>query len=52
MWEYKTPKTGVPLEVLQRKRGVGPQVHFFLGAEFVELRMFSNMEAIGGYMGG
>jgi hypothetical protein len=24
MWEYKTPKPEVPLEVLHKKRGVGP----------------------------
>jgi hypothetical protein len=29
MWEYKTPKTGVPLEVLHKKPGVGPQLHLF-----------------------
>jgi hypothetical protein len=35
---------GVPLEVLQEKRGVGLQLHVFLGAEFVELDVFGTME--------
>jgi hypothetical protein len=35
---------GVPLEVLQEKRGVGLQLHVFLGAEFVELDVFSTVE--------
>ena len=42
MWKYKTPKTRVPLEVLQKKRGVGLQLHLFLRAEFVELKVFGN----------
>jgi hypothetical protein len=33
---------GVPLEVLQEKRGVG--LHVFLGAEFVELDVFGTVE--------
>jgi hypothetical protein len=35
---------GVPLEVLQEKRGVGLQLHVFLGAEFVELHVFGTVE--------
>jgi hypothetical protein len=35
---------GVPLEVLQEKRGVGLQLHVFLGAEFVELDVFGTVE--------
>jgi hypothetical protein len=35
---------GVPLEVLQEKRGVGLQLHVFLGAEFVELDVFGIVE--------
>jgi hypothetical protein len=36
---------GVPLEVLQEKRGVGLQLHVFLGAEFVELDVFGTRGA-------
>jgi hypothetical protein len=35
---------GVPLEVLQEKRGVSLQLHVFLGAEFVELDVFGIVE--------
>jgi hypothetical protein len=35
---------GVPLEVLQEKRGVGLHLHVFLGAEFVELDVFGTVE--------
>jgi hypothetical protein len=35
---------GVPLEVLQEKRGVGLQLHVFLGAEFVELDVFGTVK--------
>jgi hypothetical protein len=35
---------GVPLEVLQEKRGVGLQLYVFLGAEFVELDVFGTVE--------
>jgi hypothetical protein len=35
---------GVPLEVLQEKRGVGLQLHVFLVAEFVELDVFDTVE--------
>jgi hypothetical protein len=35
---------GVPLEVLQEKRGVGLQLHVFLGAEFVKLDVFGTVE--------
>jgi hypothetical protein len=35
---------GVPLEVLQEKRGVGLQLHVFLGAEFMELDVFGTVE--------
>jgi hypothetical protein len=35
---------GVPLEVLQEKRGVSLQLHVFLGAEFVELDVFGTVE--------
>jgi hypothetical protein len=34
---------GVP-QVLQEKRGVGLQLHVFLGAEFVELDVFGTVE--------
>jgi hypothetical protein len=35
---------GVPLEVLQEKRGVGLQLHVFLGAEFVEPDVFGTVK--------
>jgi hypothetical protein len=35
---------GVPLEVLREKRGVGLQLHVFLGAKFVELDVFGTVE--------
>jgi hypothetical protein len=44
MRKYKTPKTRVPLEVLQKKHGVGLQLHLFLGTEFLELKVFGNAE--------
>jgi hypothetical protein len=34
----------VPLEVLQEKRGVGLQLHVFLGAKFVKLDVFGTVE--------
>jgi hypothetical protein len=34
MRRLKTRVLGVPTEVLQKKRGVGPKLHLFLGAEF------------------
>jgi hypothetical protein len=37
-------KIGVPLEVLQKKRGVDLQLHLFVGVEFVELKMFGNAD--------
>jgi hypothetical protein len=44
MRKCKTPKTRVPLEVLQEKHGVDLQLHFFLGTEFLELKVFDNAE--------
>jgi len=44
MRKCKTPKTRVPLEVLQKKCEVDLQLHLFLGAEFVELKVFGNAE--------
>jgi hypothetical protein len=43
-WNYITSKTRVPLEVLQKKCEVDLQLHLFLGAEFVELKVFGNAE--------
>jgi hypothetical protein len=37
---YETSVFGAPLEVLHKKRGSGPQLHFFLKLELVELYMF------------
>jgi hypothetical protein len=36
--------TSYKFEVLQKKRGIGLQLHFFLGAEFLELKVFGNAE--------
>jgi hypothetical protein len=38
--ELKTWVCGVPLEVLQEKRGVGPKLHLFLGVELWEPEVF------------
>jgi hypothetical protein len=43
-WEYKTLKIRVPFEVLQKKRGVSPQLYLFLGTECSELMVFDNVE--------
>ena len=37
---YETLVCGVPSEELREKHGVGPKLHLFLGAEFVELDLF------------
>jgi len=37
---YETLNRGVPSEELREKHGVGPKLHLFLGAEFVELDLF------------
>ena len=37
---YETLVCGVPSEELHEKYGVGPKLHLFLGAEFVELDLF------------
>jgi hypothetical protein len=44
MRKYRSPKPGVPFEVLQKKHGVGPKLHLFLEAEFFELEVFGNAE--------
>jgi hypothetical protein len=44
LFHKKREVGGVPLEVLQEKRGVGLQLHVFLGAEFVELDVFGTVE--------
>jgi hypothetical protein len=44
MWEYKTLKIRVSLEVLQKKHGVGLQLYVFLGVEFLQLKVFGNAE--------
>jgi hypothetical protein len=36
--------SGVPPEELPRKRGVGPQLHLFLGVEFLELDLFGYLD--------
>jgi len=41
MRKYTSPKTGVPLLVLQKKRGVGLRLHLFLEAELLELRVLA-----------
>ena len=37
---YETLVCEVPSEELREKHGVGPELHLFLGAEFVELDLF------------
>jgi hypothetical protein len=44
LFHKKREVGGVPLEVLQEKRGVGLQLHVFLRAEFVELDVFVTVE--------
>jgi hypothetical protein len=44
MWEYKTPKIGVPIRCFRKKSEVSLQLYLFHGAEFCELRVFGNME--------
>jgi hypothetical protein len=44
MRRYKSLNHGVPLEVIHKKCGVGFKLHLFLGAEFLELRVFGNAE--------
>ena len=53
MWEYKILKTRVLLEVLQKKKcGVNPQFYLFLRVEFLELRVFGNVELERSYKSG
>jgi hypothetical protein len=40
MRTYKMLISGVPPEVLFKNRGVGPQLHLFLGVELLELDLF------------
>jgi hypothetical protein len=40
----KLKKTEYLLRCSTKKRRVNPQFHFFLGAEFVELKVFGNAE--------
>ena len=37
---YETLVCGVPSEELREKHGVGPKLHLFLRAEFVEFDLF------------
>jgi hypothetical protein len=44
MKRYKSLDHGVSLELLHKKPEVGLKLHLFLGAGFLELRVFGNAE--------
>lgn len=44
MRKYKSLNSRVSFEALQKKRGISPQLYIFLGAEFLELKVFGNVE--------